>query len=100
MSPLLEQVACALLTTHKRGSIGRIELRCPNFGHVMYLDIGEGVRGPTCVFQDGGLLAAKGKGEGGSDGDGDGGGGGGGDDDGDGDGDAVVAKEGSGVAEQ
>ena len=29
------------------------ELRCPNFGHVMYLDIGEGVRGPTCVFQDG-----------------------------------------------
>jgi len=26
------------------------ELRHPNFGHVLYIDVGDEVRGPTCVF--------------------------------------------------
>ena len=28
--------------------------RCPNFGHVLYLNVSEGVAGPTCVFEEAG----------------------------------------------
>jgi len=31
---------------------GEKVLRCPTTGHVLYLDVEEGVRGPTCVFPD------------------------------------------------
>ena len=40
----------ALCRSHRVGDIG--VQRCPSHGHVLYLDIESGVRGPTCVWEE------------------------------------------------
>jgi len=40
----------ALCRSRTRGAAG--VQRCPKWGHVLYLDVDDGVRGPTCVWEE------------------------------------------------
>ena len=45
----VDETVCA--TRVHVGKVGGVQ-RCPDFGHVLYVDVDEALRGPTCVWEE------------------------------------------------